>query len=232
MGREPSLPSTGCWPPCPGAQPHGALPGGGGRGAPGGPCPSMPAPPRSLCDHRDFLPVLLHGPLQLSVTIGPEAAIWQMQVGPRGRPLPRPAPTLCSPQLRWPPVSWFLKLQALLGRCRGRPPCPVAPVWHGVGRHPTLAQCWRGLPASGAGQSGDVGGGSLASLSPHPVPAQAQWGQRGCLLVPGRGGRAGPCGRRCCWSRPGRGRGAHLPGAWSGSEQAGGPPLKGLDEDG
>lgn len=44
----------------------------------------------SLCDHWDFLPGLLHGPLQLSVTIGPEAAIWQMQVRFLRCPLPSP----------------------------------------------------------------------------------------------------------------------------------------------
>lgn len=98
----------------------------------------------------------------------------------------------------------------------------MALVLHGVGRPPSLTPCWLGLLASGAGQSGEVGGGSPASLSPHPIPAQAQWGWRGCVSVPGRGGRAGLCGCIRCSSRPGWGWGAHLPGAWSGSDGAGG----------
>ena len=34
------------------------------------------------------------------------------------------------------------------------------------------------------------------------VDTGAEVGQRGCMWVQGRGGRAGPCGRRRCWSRP------------------------------
>ena len=58
--------------------------GGGQGGRPRWP-PALnarPTPPRSLCDHRDLLPVLLHGPLQLPVSTGPEAAVRQMSVSP------------------------------------------------------------------------------------------------------------------------------------------------------
>lgn len=70
---------AGCRSPCPGIRVHGALPGGvlGPR------WPGLLLTAALLCslrDHRDFLPGLLYGPLQLPVAIGPEAAIWQMQV--------------------------------------------------------------------------------------------------------------------------------------------------------
>lgn len=80
----------------------------------------------SLRDHWDFLPGLLHGPLQLPVAVGPEAAIWQMQVSSFRRPLPSPtqplAPSfvpevlhhsLSLAQLLFP-FLWPLRLQALL----------------------------------------------------------------------------------------------------------------------
>nr|KAF6401609.1 hypothetical protein HJG63_009652 [Rousettus aegyptiacus] len=41
-----------------------------------GPHPRLP---RSLRDHRHFLPGLVHGPLQLPVAAGAEAAVWQVQ---------------------------------------------------------------------------------------------------------------------------------------------------------
>lgn len=62
-------------------------------GGPRQPSPHHPSA-HSLRDHRDLLPGLLHGPLQLPFTLGPEAAIWQMQVSPCGLPSPGPAQPL------------------------------------------------------------------------------------------------------------------------------------------
>ena len=125
FGRGLSPASAGRRSPCPGIRVHGALLGG----VPGPRCPGLLLTATLFCslrDHWDFLPGLLHGPLQLPVATGPEAAIWQMQVSSqvafpqphlascprhcsRG-PAPRPllGPTTLSP------VSWPLRLQVLL----------------------------------------------------------------------------------------------------------------------
>lgn len=124
-----------------------------------GPHPRLP---RSLRDHRHFLPGLVHGPLQLPVAAGAEAAVWQVQVSPCGRPRPgsarevlphgRPRPIAPSPWVQLP-------------RCR-------EPSVRGVAR---LAQRGRGAgPYS-------VLVRAHGPLSPH-VPLQGRPG--------GRGGRA------------------------------------------
>ena len=49
----------------------------------------------------------------------------------------------------WSPVSWPLELQALLQRCRGPPPCPVAPSQSGVawaGHACSLSAGWGSRP--------------------------------------------------------------------------------------
>lgn len=138
-------------------------------------------PAHSLRHHWDFLPGLLHWPLQLPFTIGPKAAVWQMQVSPCGRTLPRPArPLALGSARRGPasqpitlcPIPWALRLPAVLPQCED-PSLPhgLQPFWHSTGIQQVLTQCWLGA-LTGLGSRAEWGGLSL----PIPHSGQAQCG--------------------------------------------------------
>lgn len=131
----------------------------------------------SLCDHWDFLPGLLHGPLQLPIAIGPEAAIWQMQVSSLRQPLPGPNWPLADssvfevlhtaspgPNLS---VSCFLAPEApgSASMIRGPPHSSMALSQSGTAQaysRCSLSAC-QGSGVLGAGQNGEVNGLSQSS---------------------------------------------------------------------
>lgn len=140
-----------------------------------GPHPRLP---RSLRDHRHFLPGLVHGPLQLPVAAGAEAAVWQVQVSPCGRPRPGSArevlPHGQAAADRSVPLGPAPEVQGALGAWRGQ----AGTAW---ARSRALLR---------AGQ------GARASLSSRPTPGQARgtWGPSGDVGACGRQAEASAAG--------------------------------------
>lgn len=160
-------------------------------GAPGGPASQWLPHPHSLCDHRDFLPVLLHGPLQLSVTVGPEAAIGQVQVSPRRCPPPPGGAAR-----RGPAPLPFFGLASLVSRLLV-PEAP-SPAWTMVLRTSSLS---RGPSLARRGQA------SLAHSVLAGAPGLRSRAERGSgwwfsgLPLPASHSSSGPVGM--AWMRVG-----------------------------
>lgn len=192
---------------------------GNDRGEPSSGAETVAAPsppvPHSLCHHRDFLPGLLHRPLQLPGAAGPEAALLPVQVSP-GRPLavaPSPHPSASVSCVLAPEVP------ALLPWCRAPLHSP-GPQPSGTARacsRRSLSAGWRPRPQSG-GQCGS--GRWFSGLSPHVPYLVGASGDAGAEVGAGDacGSQAGAAGRghvvRCA-DGPGP-EGSVLPG-WPGS---------------